>query len=124
MVFIVKITLKSVNCKGFLIIELIVALGLLAILILVISEYQLQVQLYRQAAKQLYSATSKCEDLIESLWAGVNLPINQVIISDEFKIDISSVPGPNQAFKYVQVSASWVSALKRPQKIRFDVICL
>ena len=123
MVFIVKITLKSVNCKGFLIIELLVALGLLAILILIISEYQLQVQLYRQTTEQLYRATSQCEDIIESLWSGVNLPNNQVM-NDIFKIDISIIPGPNQAFKYVQVSAFWINALKRPQKIKFDVICL
>lgn len=119
-----KITLKSVNCKGFLIIELVIALGILAILILLVHEYQLQVSLYRTAAQQLYKATTQCESIIEELWSGALAQEEQTIIKDQIKIDIRLQPGPNHAFKYVQVRATWMSVFKRLQKIKFDLICL
>jgi len=101
-----------------------VGLAIFAILVLMISNFGLQINLYRQAAKQLYSATSKCEDMIEKLWSGVDLPDNKTVTIDEFTINILVVPGPRQAFKYVQITASWLSVFKRSQTIKFDVICL
>lgn len=101
-----------------------VALAVFAVLVLAISSYQLRVQLYRQAAWQLYSATNICENMIEEWWTGKSLPMNQTIINAPFEIKTTITPGPNQAFKFVQIRVSWISVLKQSQTIKFDVICL
>ncbi len=100
------------------------ALAIFAILALAISAYQLRVQLYRQAAQQLYIASSLCENMIEQWRSGASIPTSQTIVSNQFEIKTLVTPGPNQAYKSVQVCATWMSALQRLQTIKFDIICL
>ncbi len=112
------------NNKGFLIIELLVALGLLAIFILLLGKYQLQLNLYKQAASQLYQATNLCENIIEELLAGAHPLKSQSRLIDNFTISTSITPGPGQAFCYVEVCANWLCVLERNHKIKFETICL
>ena len=117
------------KCKGFLIIELLVALGLLALFAGLISKYQLQVRLHKKAAEQLYMATNLCEDMVEELWAGKQ-PLEDTKLHsigktiNDITITTTVTPGPVKSFYDVLVVASWRSALGQNQKINLDVICV
>lgn len=110
--------------KGFLIIELLIALGLLATFVLLISKFQLQVRLYKKAAHQLYLATNLCEDVVEELWARQRVAENRKEMMGEFEVETTFVPGPVAAFWYVQVCANWQNVLQQKQKISLDAICV
>ena len=110
--------------KGFLIIELLVALGLLATAVLSIFQYQLQIGLYKKAAEQLYTAISLCEDSIEELWAGKKSPENRTQTIQNITLTSTCLPGPAQAYYQVQISACWTNILNQKQTIKLDAICV
>lgn len=120
-----KILLNQYQSKGFLLIELLVALGLLASVAVLISSFSLQIASYKHAAQQLYRATSLCETMIEELWAGQRPLTSQGSEQIENFIIITSV-APILANKCWQViiEASWINSLKQNQKVRFEVICI
>lgn len=118
-----KIAVNAFNCNGFLIIELIVTLGLLAMLVLMIGKYQLQVRLYWKAAQQLYAATSVCENRLEQILAGMLPVVSQTENIQGLQITIVVRTQEHQAFSEVEVAASWQNAFKNRQTIRFFAIC-
>mgnify|MGYP000860233145 CR=1 FL=1 len=110
--------------KGFLIIELLAALGLLATFTLLIFKYQLQVSLYQKAAEQLYTAVSLCEDVVEELWSGQRQPENDSKIISNFVLTTICTPGPLGAYHNVEVIVNWTNVLQQSQKISLDAICV
>jgi Tfp pilus assembly protein PilV len=111
------------NCKGFLLIELMIALGLLTTIVMSLGQYQMRVLLYKKAAEQLYIATSLCSDVVEEVWAN-KLKIKSFSKKkDEFMITVTFTQGPGKIFYYLQVQADWQSALGMHQKITLDAVC-
>lgn len=110
--------------KGFLLIELLVALGVFVSMTALLGKYQLQVSLYKKAAGQLHKATDLCSDRIEQIWAGRRKQVSKTEIVDEFKIMTSVLPGTSKAFNSIKVQVNWQSALGQVQKISMDAICV
>lgn len=120
-----NILLNQYQSKGFLLIELLVALGIMAMLAVLISGFSLQIASYKQAAQQLYQATNLCETIIEELWSGQR-PLNshgseQI---DGFIITTNIAPVLANKSWQVLIQASWINSLKQNQKIKFEAICI
>ena len=115
---------NSHKYKGFLLIELLVALGVLVSMATLLGKYQLQVSLYKKAAGQLHRATDLCSDKIEQIWAGRRKQVPETEVVEEFEIKTSVLPGTSKAFNLINVQVNWQSALRQAQQVSMDAICV
>lgn len=120
----VKILSIYYHSKGFLIIELLIAVGLLAIFGLSVLKYQSQINLYKKATEQLYTAISLCENTVEELWSSELKPNSNYKNINNFIITTVCTPGPLNAYYNIEISASWVNIFQQKQKISLDAICV
>lgn len=108
--------------SGFLLIELLLALGLLGGVGLVLGLYQTKVRLYRQAAAQLYQAMNIASNCLEQLQVGL-LPAKSSFWKDHV-YQINLQVSPNLAWKQLIITVSWQNAFYQKQKISWEGICL
>jgi len=110
--------------RGFLIIELLVALGLLASLAILITKYQLQIGLYQKAAQELYQAVALGESEIEELWSTNRVPLSKTKQVNQFTVTVNCIPILVHNYYRVQIAISWLTVLNHSQKINLEVICV
>lgn len=112
------------KCKGFLMIELLVGLGLLVFIATILGSYQLQIRLYKQLAVEIYQATNLSERVIEELWAGRRplQPMAEVV--DRFTITTNITQGPGEGLCNVQITIDWQTVLGKAQRLTMESICL
>ncbi len=118
--------MKPTNCNfkrnGFLLIELLLALGILSSTGLMLSLYQVRVRLYRQAAAQIYRAMYLAADSLDKLQAAAA----SVQCSDwqdgPYHITLKIIP--QAAWQQVIVTVGWQNAFDRPQQIVWEGACL
>ena len=108
--------------NGFLLIELLLALALLGSIGLIIGLYQTKVQLYRQAAAQLYQAMNIASSSLEQLRVGLR-PMRSHEWQDQiYQIDLQV--NSNMTWQQIVITVSWQNVFDKKQSICWEGVCL
>jgi Tfp pilus assembly protein PilV len=117
-----KQSYNSFKRNGFLLIELLLALGVLASVGLMLGLYQAKVRLYRQAAVQMYGAMTVAGDCLEKLQAGLVPPQTNHWRTERYQVDLKIIP--QIGYRQALVTVSWPTVFDRNQQITWEGVCL
>lgn len=119
-----KIALKLVNCKGFLLIECIIALGLLSALLVSLSAYQWQIKRYEQATSEIYQAISFGCDCIEQQLASRQPVSFDRLLLDKYQLTSEIKAALASNCYMIACHVSWQNIWGRRANLMFETVCL